>query len=160
MKKNGCPYLPMVQRALKRDEWDAETRRHFDGCTDCQEMARIRAFLGDLATSPEEVVPPTESQLIWIQARFEERQLAQKKALRPIVYVQTAFQFLFGIGFVIMAFRHWADVERWFQSLPNGGAELLTLAGRDDLSVSLIFCAATLVCLSLLAVFDSFGYRR
>jgi hypothetical protein len=161
MKEVPCKYLASVREAVRSGGWDAETRRHYASCPDCRQEVQVRDWLLLFAQEAPDEMPPASPHLIWLKAQLAEKQEAQKRALRPLVYLQIAAQMFIGVAFIIALAWNWPAIQRWLQNLTSGSLALqLTDFNSGMTMVVALFFFMILLSLGVLMTFNTFADER
>ena len=98
MNEIACVYENQVKRSVTSGNWDDEIRSHVAGCSICREVVSVSKGLQSLAE--ESAVRPDlpDAAYIWWKAGLLQRQAAEKKVMRSIMFTRVLAYIVFACG--------------------------------------------------------------
>lgn len=107
MNSLDCQHEPAVLRAFQTDDWNDFTQAHFQSCAICRERAEIWRWLQAFAAQTDQEAPRMAYGPIWLKAQFQNRQRAEKQALRPLRIFRTAAEIIAALALLALSLLIW-----------------------------------------------------
>ena len=98
MNEIACTYENQVKRSVISGNWDNGIRSHVASCSICREVVSVSKRLQSLAE--ESAVRPDlpDAAYIWWKAGLLQRQAAEKKVMRSIMFTRILAYIVFACG--------------------------------------------------------------
>ena len=155
MNDKTCDRQEAIRQAVKAGTLDAAMKEHLASCDNCQQIAGIQHLFDRLEKEQLPAPVPLTAKMILIKARLRAQQEARQKALRPLFYVQTAFQLLSAIALACLLI--------WWPSSSFTVESIGSRIDMESIAFQMTFLAAggaMVIAAGLLAAFNSLSYRR
>jgi hypothetical protein len=88
MKRTWCERESDVVEALRSGSFSDELREHVGGCAMCAEAEPVAKMLLQAASVLHRQNEPPPAGLVWRRAQAQKRELALKRAARPLIFMR------------------------------------------------------------------------
>jgi len=144
MRKTPCPNEGKVMQSARTGCWDEHARTHLAQCDDCRETAETIMLLHTIAAEDAKA-PVPDAQMVWWNARLDDRQRIAEKALRPLAVANVA-------AVTILVLLAIAALLRGLQFLSSGWLA----KGPQALQPAVVSVTALVVCSVILVLLKAF----
>ena len=98
MNEITCAYENQVKRSVASGNLDEEIRSHVAGCSICQESVSVSECMQSLAEASAARLNLPDAAYIWWKAGLLQRQAAEKKVMRSIMFTRILAYIVFACG--------------------------------------------------------------
>jgi hypothetical protein len=152
MKHTECIHEKEALRAVRSGQWEESLQSHASSCPICEEVIRVSQWMQTLANAPDQPALPNAGQ-IWWKAQWVEKQVALKKATKPIVIFQNIAYAVAVLALAGLSSWKWPHMQAWLAFVRTMCFKGWPFANFTPVSLTLFWSVVSLFCITVLVTF-------